>query len=126
MYLIDTNIAIALFAGDEIVKEKVRNAEFIAVAPTIIGELWYGAQKSQQVIQNLRKIDILANDSKFFRYDLETAQFYGIIKERLERKGTLIPDNDIWIAAIALQHNLILVTRDTHFDEIESLQTERW
>ncbi len=126
MYLIDTNIAIALFAGDEIVKEKVRNAEFIAVAPTIIGELWYGAQKSQQVIQNLRKIDILANDSKFFRYDLETAQFYGIIKERLERKGTLIPDNDIWIAAIALQHNLILVTRYTHFDEIESLQTERW
>lgn len=126
MYLIDTNIAIALFAGDEIVKEKVRNAEFIAVAPTIIGELWYGAQKSQQVIQNLRKIDILANDSKFFRYDLETAQFYGIIKERLERKGTLIPDNDIWIAAIALQHNLILVTRDAHFDEIQSLQTERW
>lgn len=126
MYLIDTNIAIALFAGDEIVKEKVRNAEFIVVSPTIIGELWYGAQKSQQVIQNLRKIDILANDSIFYRHDLETAQFYGIIKERLERKGTLIPDNDIWIAAIALQHNLILVTRDAHFDEIESLQTERW
>lgn len=62
MYLIDTNIAIALFAGDEVVKEKVRNAEFIAVAPTIIGELWYGAQKSQQVTQNLRKINILAND----------------------------------------------------------------
>ena len=126
MYLIDTNIAIALFAGDEIVTEKVRNAEFIAVAPTIIGELWYGDQKSQQVIQNLRKIDILANNSKFYRYDFETAQFYGIIKERLERKGTLIPDNDIWIAAIARQHNLILVTRDAHFDEIESLQTERW
>ena len=126
MYLIDTNIAIALFAGDEVVKENVRNAEFIAVSPTIIGELWFGAQKSQQVIQNLRKIDILANNSKFFRYDFETAQFYGIIKERLERKGTLIPDNDIWIAAIALQHNLTLVTRDAHFDEIESLQTERW
>ncbi len=126
MYLIDTNIAIALFAGDEVVKEKVRNAEFIAVAPTIIGELWYGAQKSQQVPQNLRKINILANDCIFFRHDLETAQFYGIIKERLERKGTLIPDNDIWIAAIALQHNLVLVTRDAHFDEIESLETERW
>lgn len=126
MYLIDTNIAIALFAGDEVVKEKVGNAEFIAVSPTIIGELWYGAQKSQHVIQNLQKIDILTNDSIFYRYDFETAQFYGIIKERLERKGTLIPDNDIWIAAIALQHNLILVTRDAHFDEIESLQTERW
>lgn len=46
--------------------------------------------------------------------------------KRLQSKGTPIQDNDIWIAAIALQHNLILVTRDAHFDEIESLQTERW
>ncbi len=43
-----------------------------------------------------------------------------------QQKGRLIPDNDIWIAAIAMQHNLILVTRDSHFDEIESLQIERW
>ena len=49
-----------------------------------------------------------------------------LLKRDYRRKGTPIPDNDIWIAAIALQHNLILVTRDTHFDEIESLQTERW
>jgi tRNA(fMet)-specific endonuclease VapC len=62
----------------------------------------------------------------FFPCDLETAGWFGIIKDQLRRKGSLIPDNDIWIAAVAMQRGLILATRDSHFDEIESLQTERW
>jgi len=37
-----------------------------------------------------------------------------------------MPENDIWIAAIALQHGLTLVTRDSHFSEIESLGTAAW
>lgn len=49
-----------------------------------------------------------------------------VIKDRLRRDGRSIPNNDIWIAAIAMQNDLILVTRDSHFDEVESLQTERW
>ena len=125
-YLLDTNIAIALFAGDLLVQEKVRNAEYIVAVPPVIGELCFGAQKSNRVTENLRKIDILVQQSIVFSCDLETAQWYGIIKNQLRRKGSPIPDNDIWIAAIAMQHGLILVTRDTHFDEVESLQTEHW
>ena len=49
-----------------------------------------------------------------------------VIKDRLRRNGHSIPNNDIWIAAIVMQNDLILVTRDSHFDEVESLQTERW
>ncbi len=125
-YLLDTNIAIALFAGDPVVKQKVRNVEYIAVAPPIIGELCFGAQKSNKTTENLNKIDILVQQSIIFLCDLETAQWYGTIKDQLQREGRPIPDNDIWIAAIALQYDLILVTRDAHFDEIESLQTEYW
>ena len=125
-YLLDTNITIALFAGDPLVQEKVRNAEYIVAVPPVIGELCFGAQKSNRVTENLHKIDILVQQSLVFRCDLETAQWYGIIKNQLRRKGTPIPDNDIWIAAIAMQHGLILVTRDAHFDNVESLQTERW
>jgi tRNA(fMet)-specific endonuclease VapC len=77
-------------------------------------------------MENLHKIDILVQQSLVFPCDLETAQWYGIIKNQLRRKGSPIPDNDIWIAAIALQYDLILVTRDSHFNEVESLQTERW
>jgi len=125
-YLLDTNVAIALFAGDLLVQEKVRNAEYIVTTPPIIGELCFGAQKSNKVTENLRKIDILVQQSIVFPCDLETAQWSGIIKEQLRRKGHPIPDNDLWIAAISMQHDLILVTRDAHFDEVESLQTERW
>jgi tRNA(fMet)-specific endonuclease VapC len=125
-YLLDTNVVIALFAGDLMVQEKVRNAEYIVAAPPVIGELCFGAQKSNKVTENLHKIDIFVQQSIVFPCDLETAQWYGIIKDRLHRKGRLIPDNDIWIAAVAIQRGLILATRDAHFDEVETLQTERW
>jgi len=40
--------------------------------------------------------------------------------------GRPIPDNDLWIAAVALQHRLILVTRDGHFSNINGLIVEFW
>ena len=48
-YLLDTNIVIALFSEETTVQEKVRNAAVVALAPPIIGELCYGAQKSDKV-----------------------------------------------------------------------------
>ena len=125
-YLLDTNVVIALFAGDLMVQEKVRNAEYIVAAPPVIGELCFGAQKSNKVTENLHKIDIFVQQSIVFPCDLETAEWYGIIKDELRRKGRLIPDNDIWIAAVAMQRGLTLATRDSHFDEVETLQTEYW
>ena len=98
----------------------------LPLAPPIIGELCFGAQKSQKVTENLHRINMFIEQHILFPCDLETAQWYGIIKDRLRRKGSLIPDNDIWIAAIAIQHGLILVTRDSHFEEVESLQIESW
>ena len=77
-------------------------------------------------MKNIQLDLVLVQQSIVFPCDLETAQWYGIIKDQLRRKGRPIPDNDIWIAAIAMQYDLILVTRDSHFDEVESLQTEHW
>ena len=125
-YLLDTNIVIALFSEEITVQEKVRNAAVVALAPPIIGELCYGAQKSDKVSENLYRINRFVQQNAFFPCDLETAQLYGTIRDQLRRKGRPIPDNDIWIAAIARQRGLILVTRDAHFDEVESLQIERW
>ena len=125
-YLLDTNIVIALFSEETEVQEKAQNVGVVALAPPIIGELYYGAQKSNKVSENRHRIDSFVQQNAFFPCDLETAQWYGIIKDQLRRKGRPIPNNDIWIAAVAMQRGLILATRDSHFDEIESLQTERW
>ncbi len=55
-----------------------------------------------------------------------TSKYYGTIKAALRKKGRPIPENDIWISALALQHNLTLATRDKHFDEVDGLLTEKW
>ena len=125
-YLLDTNIVIGMFTGDKAIREKMQNIAKIFLAAPVIGELCYGVRKSSKHTENFSKVNRLTQRFPLFSCDLETARWYGNIKDQLRRKGHPIPDNDIWIAAIAMQHGLILVTRDSHFDEVESLQTERW
>lgn len=125
-FLLDTNIVIEMFSGNRAIQEKMQNSYNVFLASPVIGELYYGARKSDRILENLRRINSFVDEHIFLACDLETADWYGIIKARLQQKGRLIPDNDIWIAAIAMQHGLILVTRDSHFDEIESLQVESW
>ena len=55
-----------------------------------------------------------------------SALHYGTVRTQLKRKGRPIPENDIWIAACAFQHGLILVTRDGHFEDVEGLPFESW
>jgi len=58
--------------------------------------------------------------------DAVTAQQYGRIKNDLRAKGRPIPENDIWIAAVAVQHGLTVVSRDDHFTEVTDLLCEVW
>jgi len=58
--------------------------------------------------------------------DHETGRFYGIVKMELKTKGRPIPENDIWIIALALQYQMPVVSRDKHFENIENLQLIRW
>jgi tRNA(fMet)-specific endonuclease VapC len=74
----------------------------------------------------LARIDEFAVNSVVLGCDIETAHWYGEIKNILRLKGRPLPENDIWIASIALQHNLTLITRDAHFNEIEKLKTIVW
>ena len=125
-YLLDTNIVIAMFADEEEIQERRQNADKVFLPSPVVGELCYGARKSSRPIENLTRVNRLIQDFRVIPCNLETARWYGIIKDNLRQRGRLIPDNDIWIAAVAMQRGLILVTRDSHFDEVESLQTERW
>ncbi len=54
--------------------------------------------------------------------DEQTTEYYAKIWSDLSRKGKPIPTNDVWIAAICLQHNLVLATRDAHFKSVTYLQ----
>jgi len=74
----------------------------------------------------LARIDEFAANSIVLALDSETARQYGDVKNKLRLKGQPLPENDIWIAALALQHNLTLATRDRHFQEMEGLKTTSW
>ncbi len=125
-YLLDTNIVIAMFANEVNIEEETQNTGKVFLPSPVIGELYYGARNSDRPIENIARINRLTERIPNISCNLETARWYGIIKNQLRRKGHLIPDNDIWIAAIALQRELILVTRDAHFNEVESLHLEKW
>jgi tRNA(fMet)-specific endonuclease VapC len=92
----------------------------------VVGELYYGAQRSSRVEQNIAQIDRFRAANTILVCDGSTASVYGIVKNALREKGRPIPENDIWIAAIALQNGLILATRDAHFGEVDALQVETW
>jgi len=125
-YLLDTNIIIALFADEEIVKDNLAQASEVFIPSIVIGELYYGARKSRRVEKNLARVDELVAGSTVLMCDAETARQYGEVKNKLRLKGRPLPENDVWITALTLQHALILVTRDAHFQEVENLQTVAW
>jgi len=125
-FLLDTNTVIALFGGKPSVKEWMAEASEVFVSSTVLGELYYGAFKSGSSEGNIRRIDDFAGSCAVLYCDRNTAKEYGLIKSRLLNKGTPIPENDIWIAAIARQHGLVLVTSDKHFEEVEELKLEKW
>jgi tRNA(fMet)-specific endonuclease VapC len=124
--LLDTNIIIALFAEEESIKISIRNVDEIFIPNIVLGELYYGAFKSTRREENLEQIYRLSRINTILNCDEITSRQYGEIKNLLRAKGRFIPDNDIWIAAIARQHNLILISRDEHFKEIENLNVMAW
>ncbi|HET7564404.1 MAG TPA: type II toxin-antitoxin system VapC family toxin [Gemmatimonadaceae bacterium] len=124
--LLDTNILIALFAGDAAVLAAAQHAEAVFVPAVALGELYYGARKSARASTNIERIAELAAAVAVLPCDSETAAVYGELKAVLRSRGTPIPENDLWIAAVARQHALMLVTRDAHFSLIPDLPVDRW
>ena len=125
-YLLDTNIVIAKFANDKTVDQQISKADEIFIPVIVLGELYFGARKSQKINENIQRIDEFAKRNIILDCDLETSKIYGVIKNDLKNKGKPIPENDIWISAIALQYNLMLSTRDNHFNVVDGLQIINW
>ncbi|RKX73898.1 MAG: VapC toxin family PIN domain ribonuclease [Spirochaetes bacterium] len=128
-YLIDTDIIIYSLKNDENVKQKFRENQNIpkSISVIIYGELVYGAKKSKHIEKNLAVVYRIAELFPVLDIDRSIMDVFGEIKSNLERKGNIIQDMDILIAATALSHNLILVTNNVkHFEKIKDLKIENW
>jgi tRNA(fMet)-specific endonuclease VapC len=125
-FLLDTNIIIALFASEASIINSLAQANEVFISSIALGELYYGARKSGRSQKNLERIEEFIANNTIIECDANTARQYGDVKNRLRIKGHPLPENDVWIAALALQYGFMLVTRDAHFQEVESLQTVSW
>ena len=125
-FLLDTNIVTALFAQEAAVLQQLEQAMEVFLPSIVLGELYYGAEKSARAEANIERVQEFAARSAVLACDSETAQFYGHVKNQLRAKGKPLPENDIWVAAFALQHDLALVSRDAHFQEVEGLTVIAW
>ena len=125
-YLLDTNILIALLAGESSVTTAVGGATAVFVPSIALGELYYGAEKSGRPQENVRIVERLSASAAVLACGAETARRYGMLKARLRSRGTPLPENDIWLAALALEHDIALATRDAHFAEVPEITTVSW
>jgi predicted nucleic acid-binding protein len=71
-------------------------------------------------------LDELIEASLVLPIDLATTGHYAAVRDELRARGTPIPENDVWIAALARQHGLAVVSRDAHFDHVPQLVRRSW
>ena len=124
--ILDTNAISALFAGDDSLAEILAGHERLHLPVVVIGEYRYGLLRSRQRRSLGQLLDTLIAESTVLSVDADTATNYAAVRDELRRKGTPIPENDVWIAALARQHELPVVSRDSHFDNIPRLVRRGW
>ena len=126
-YLLDTNVIIDMFKGNQRVQERIFRAEFhnCCISEITLAELYVGAFKGGRSKQ-LQEIGFVC---KRFRIIPITSALerYARFRVQLEQKGATIDDFDLFIAATAVTEGYTLVTHNLkHFERIEGLRTEDW
>ena len=124
--ILDTNALSAFVDGDAAVGQILRRQARAAIPVIVLGEFRYGIAESRRrsayeawLNAHLPHFDILAVTD-------ETALAYAALRVVLRRSGRPIPANDAWIAALALQHRLPVLSRDQHFDVMPQLERIDW
>ncbi len=125
IFLLDTNAVIARTKDDQILERLLEDAE-VFLSVVVLGELFFGSEKSKRMSENWSNAEKLAASVEILVCDVSTARYYGRIKEQLRLKGRPIPDNDIWIAASAMEYGLTVLTRDEHFRYVDGLAVQGW
>jgi len=129
-YLLDTDICIYIAKNrPQQVRKRMEQCEPGDLAMSVItcGELYLGAQKSVRQTEAFRTLRQLTDAIAVLDLDESVSRNYGVIRANLERQGTIIGANDLWIAAHAKTNDLILVTNNTReYTRIEQLTVENW
>ena len=124
--ILDTNALSAFIDGDIAIGNALSGLPRAAIPVIVLGEFRYGIAGSRHrktyeawLLSHLRKFDILSITDA-------TTLHYATLRAALKQRGRPIPANDVWIAALALQHQLPVLTRDAHFDYVTEIRRVAW
>lgn len=124
--ILDTNAVSALLTGDAALGELLAGEERHHLPVIVIGEYRYGLLGSRFRVHLQDLLAILIRESVVLLVDETTADTYSQVRDELRRNGRPIPENDIWIAALARQYDQPVVSRDGHFDHVPGLRRMAW
>jgi tRNA(fMet)-specific endonuclease VapC len=125
--ILDSDHCIAIRRGRLDLKDWVSSADVLAVTTINVAELIHGAHKSQHPARHLAQVDVLLAAMDVLPFDESAARRFGELKADLEKAGTPLATADLQIAAIALHHQVPLVTHNhRHFNRIPALDLEDW
>jgi tRNA(fMet)-specific endonuclease VapC len=129
-FLLDTNICIYIRRkkpAEVLRRFRTLKAGEVALSVITFGELVYGAEKSAQRVAALELLRKLARELPVMGLPETAAETYGTIRAEFERKGQMIVNNDLWIAAHAKAAGLTLVTNnEREFRRVRGLKVENW
>ncbi len=128
MILLDTDTCIEVLRGNQrVIDRRIRVDDTVAISFMTVGELYYGAEKSNNRHTNLILVDEFVLSVDVIQSDLDILKKFGEIKAELQVGGLSLPDADCFIAATCLYKCERLVTGNTkHFNRIENLTVENW
>jgi tRNA(fMet)-specific endonuclease VapC len=124
--VLDTNMYCDYAEGlQEVVDIVAVYGETLLIPSPVLGELYYGFMKGSRREYNERKLRELIKrlNIEVIEISAEVARRYATIYLSLERKGTRIPINDVWIAACCMEAGGTLLSRDRHFETVEQIET---
>lgn len=124
--ILDTNALSAFIDGDRAIGEHLAGESHVSIPVIVLGEFRYGIAGSRHRATYEAWLDEHLADFDVLDVSAATAVAYATVRVALRRKGQPIPANDAWIAALALEHRLPVLTRDAHFDTVPGLRRVGW
>ena len=124
--MLDTNALSAFADGEPAVGEILRQQARVAIPVIVLGEFRYGIAQSRHRAAYEAWLESETPHFEILPVTEETAVAYAGLRVSLKQSGRPIPANDAWIAALALQHRMPILSRDEHFDVVANLRRESW
>ena len=124
--ILDTNALSAWCDGEGALLAVIPADRPLFLPVIVLGEYRFGIQAARD--RKTREAWLAEVESAVTVLDVntETARYYADVREEIRQAKTPIPENDLWIVALARQHSLPVITRDAHFDHVADLRRVGW